>query len=203
MRFDLITIFPNIFDSYFSESILKKAQQKKLVKIFVHNLRDFTNDKHRTVDDKPYGGGVGMVLMVEPIHRAVKKIKQKNKKTRVILLSAKGKTLNQKKVKSLVKYDQLILICGRYEGVDERVAKYIAQADANYGATKEQVKETSNNFFELLSSLQFLPNSPCLMNADTPKPQLSSSVHIPLKDELTSIFAAMTQGAHVHQSGAG
>ncbi len=133
INFDIITIFPKIFNSYFKESLIGKAQGKGLIKIEAHNLRDFTVDKHKTVDDMPYGGGPGMIFKVEPIYRAVKKIKQKNKKTRVILFSAKGKKLTQNKIKKWAKLDQLILICGRYEGVDERVAKHIADEEISIG----------------------------------------------------------------------
>ena len=135
MRFDIITIFPKIFDSYFNESIIKRAQKRKLIKINIHNLRDFTNDKHKTVDDKPYGGGFGMVLMVEPIHKAVKYIKRKfrAKKSKIILLSAKGKKFNQKMAQKFAKLDQIIIISGRYEGVDERVAQYIADEEISIG----------------------------------------------------------------------
>ncbi len=131
-RFDILTIFPDAF-SYLSQSILFNAQKKGLVKINIHNIRDYSKGKRKKVDDKPYGGGAGMVLKVEPIQNAVKKIKLKNKKSRVILLSAKGKIYNQKKAKSFLKYDQIILICGRYEGVDERVAKYIADEELSIG----------------------------------------------------------------------
>jgi len=133
IRFDIITIFPEIFDSYFKESILKRAQKKKLIKIKVHNLRNFTKDRHKTVDDRPYGGGAGMIFKVDIIYRAVKKILKKNKKTRIILFSAKGKKFNQAKAEKLKKYEQIILICGRYEGVDERVAKYIADEELSIG----------------------------------------------------------------------
>lgn len=138
LRFDIITIFPEIFDSYFQESILKRAQKKGLIRIKVHNLRDFTKDKHKTVDDRPYGGGAGMILKVGVIFKAVKYIIQKNKniknrQRRIILFSAKGKKLNQKKANQLKKYKQLILICGRYEGVDERVAKHIADEEISIG----------------------------------------------------------------------
>ncbi len=141
MRFDIITIFPKILDSYFNESLLKKAQDKGLLKIKAHNLRDFTNDKHRKVDDSPYGGGPGMVLKAEPIAKAVaytkqrnkRTEKQRNKKTRVILFSLRGKKFNQKEAHRLAKYDQLIFICGRYEGVDERVAKHIADEELSIG----------------------------------------------------------------------
>jgi len=135
MKFDIITIFPKIFDSYFNESIIKRAQKRKLIKINIHNLRDFTSDNHKTVDDKPYGGGFGMVLMVEPIKKAVDFInrKFKNKKRKIILLSAKGKKFNQRMAQKFSKLDQLIIISGRYEGVDERIAKYIADEEISIG----------------------------------------------------------------------
>ncbi|HQM24864.1 MAG TPA: tRNA (guanosine(37)-N1)-methyltransferase TrmD [Candidatus Pacearchaeota archaeon] len=123
MQFDIITIFPNIFDSYFKESLIKKATDKKLLKIKIHNLRDYSSDKRKSVDDRPYGGGLGMVLMVPPIFRALKKIKKK--KSRIILFTPRGKAFNQKKANQLKKYDQIILICGRYEGIDERVKKLV------------------------------------------------------------------------------
>ena len=144
MKFDIITIFPRIFDSYFNESIIKRAQKKKLIKIGVHDLRDFTSNKRRTVDDRPFGGGPGMILKVEPIYFAVQKLKTQNSKLkttakkskpkrRVILFSAKGKTMAQADVRRWAKYDQLILICGRYEGVDERVAEHIADEEISVG----------------------------------------------------------------------
>ncbi len=132
MTFDIITIFPSIFDSYFQESIVKRAQKKGLVKINIHNLRNFTTDKHKTVDDRPFSGGAGMIMKVEPIYKAIERIK-KAKKNKVILFSAKGKKLDQRMVKKLSKLDQLVLICGRYEGVDERVAKRIANIELSIG----------------------------------------------------------------------
>jgi len=149
MKFNIITIFPEIFDSYFSESIIKRAQKRGLIKIKTHNLRDCTNDKHKSVDDKPYGGGPGMVMMVEPIFKAISALKKfeirnpksetnlKSKfsksKTRVILFSPKGKKFDQAMAKRFSKLDNLIMICGRYEGVDERVAKYIADEEVSIG----------------------------------------------------------------------
>jgi len=136
MRFDIITIFPNIFDSYFNESIIKRAQKRKLIKINIHNLRDFTKDNYKTVDDKPYGGGFGMILMVEPIYKAVKKIKSrilKSKKSKIILLSAKGKKFDQKMAQKFSKLDQMTIISGRYEGIDERVVKHIADEEISIG----------------------------------------------------------------------
>jgi len=127
INFDIITIFPTIFNSYFNESIIKRAQKKKKIKIKIHDVRKFTTDKHKTVDDRPYGGGPGMVLKVEPIYKCLKSVKKSAKggKSRIILLTPKGKTFNQKKAQQLTKYDQLILICGHYEGFDERIRKYV------------------------------------------------------------------------------
>jgi tRNA (guanine37-N1)-methyltransferase len=139
MTFDIITIFPNIFDGFLTESLLARAQKKELIKIRVHNLRDWTNDKHQTVDDKPFGGGPGMVLKIEPIYKAVQYLKSKFKnknsklKRRVILFSPRGKIFTQADAKRLAKYNQLILICGRYEGVDERIAEYIADEAISIG----------------------------------------------------------------------
>ncbi len=134
MKFNIITIFPSIFDSYFSESILARAQKEKNIEINVHNLREFTKDKHQTVDDTPYGGGAGMVMKVEPIARAVESIKNNNgEKNRVILFSAKGKKYTQEDAKRLKNYDNIIMICGRYEGVDERVAEFIADEEISIG----------------------------------------------------------------------
>jgi tRNA (guanine37-N1)-methyltransferase len=135
MIFDIITIFPKIFDAFLKESFIKKAQEKGLIKIRIHNLRDFTTDKHRTVDDKPYGGGLGMVLKIEPIYNAVKSIKSKVKsqKSKVILFTPRGKQFNQKMAYQLSKLNRIIMICGRYEGIDERVAKYIADLQISIG----------------------------------------------------------------------
>ena len=120
-----------MLDSYMNESIIKRAQEKKLLKIQAHDLRVFSGDKHHKVDDRQYGGGPGMVLKAEPIYKAVKKIAKKN--ARVILLSAAGKKFDAKAAKRLVKYNQLVFVCGRYEGVDERVAKYITDEEISIG----------------------------------------------------------------------
>ncbi len=135
MRFDIITIFPDIFGSYLNESLIKRAIAKKIIEVKAHNLRDYSLDRHNKVDDRPYGGGPGMVMAVEPIYRAIKfiKLKVKSRKARVILFSTRGKKLDAKTAKRLSKYDSLILICGRYEGVDERVAKYIADEEISIG----------------------------------------------------------------------
>lgn len=145
ITFHIITIFPEIFDSYLNESILKRAQEDKKVKFEIYNLRDFAEDKHKIVDDTPYGGGPGMVLKVEPIYKCVEQIKQKAKskptspmlrrsrKLKVILTSAKGEEYTQRKAEELKEYTDIIIICGRYEGVDERVAKRIADEEISIG----------------------------------------------------------------------
>jgi tRNA (guanine37-N1)-methyltransferase len=134
--FDIITIFPKIFDSFLKESLIKKAQEKGLIKIRIYNLRDFTKDKHKTVDDKPYGGGLGMVLKLEPIYRALQAIKRKNPKTKklkVILFTPRGKQFTQRLAYKLSKLDRIIMVCGRYEGIDERVVKYLADLKLSIG----------------------------------------------------------------------
>jgi len=133
MTIDIVTIFPEIFDSYLKESILKRAQDKKLITINIHNLRGWTDDKHKTVDDKPFGGGLGMVMKVEPIYKAIQDIAQQGKKVKIVLLSPRGKTFTQKKASQYIKLEQLIMICGRYEGIDERAAKYIADEEISIG----------------------------------------------------------------------
>ncbi|MBI2410691.1 MAG: tRNA (guanosine(37)-N1)-methyltransferase TrmD [Candidatus Kerfeldbacteria bacterium] len=125
IRFDVVTIFPELFDSVLGASILKRARQAKKIDVRFFNPRNKTTDKHHTVDDSPYGGGPGMVMKVEPIAKTLKSIRRR-KRSRCILLSAKGSRLTQTKVQQLAQdYDQLILICGRYEGVDERVLHYV------------------------------------------------------------------------------
>lgn len=126
-RFDVITIFPEAFQSYFDISILGRAQKRKKIQIMTHDLRAFTKDKHHTVDDKPYGGGVGMVMMIEPFAQALKKIVPKRSKTtRTILLSARGSRFTQNNARACAqKYKRLILLCGRYEGVDDRVGSLV------------------------------------------------------------------------------
>ena len=124
MKFDVLTIFPGTINAYIQESIIKRAITKKKISVAVHDFRKFASDKHKSVDDKPYGGGPGMLLKVEPIYKCLKSIK-KRRKSRTILLTPKGKKFDQQKAKSLTKYDQLILISGRYEGFDHRINKYV------------------------------------------------------------------------------
>ncbi|MFA6389281.1 MAG: tRNA (guanosine(37)-N1)-methyltransferase TrmD [Patescibacteria group bacterium] len=136
MTFHIITIFPGIFESYFNESIIRRAKDKEKIKIKIYNLRDWTADRHRTVDDSPYGGGAGMVMRAEPIFKAVEEIKKKIRgkgKARTILFSAKGKKYNQAAAEKLKKYKHVIMICGRYEGIDERVAEFLADEEISIG----------------------------------------------------------------------
>ncbi len=134
MRVDIITLFPSMFKNPFNESMIKRAKEKGILKIKLHDLRQFTHDKHRTVDDAPYGGGAGMVMKPRPLFEAVEKIKEEiDSSSRVILLSPQGRPLNQKKVKELAKERVLIFICGHYEGVDERVREHLVDEEISLG----------------------------------------------------------------------
>ncbi|MBM4177206.1 tRNA (guanosine(37)-N1)-methyltransferase TrmD [Candidatus Gribaldobacteria bacterium] len=140
MQVDIITLFPELLTPFLKESLLAKAIKNKILKVKAHNLRDFTLDKHKTVDDKPFGGGRGMVVKADIVQKAISaltKLKIKNQKskikTKIILFSPRGKKFNQAMASKWAKYDQLIFICGRYEGVDERVAKYLANEVVSIG----------------------------------------------------------------------
>ncbi|WP_025209343.1 tRNA (guanosine(37)-N1)-methyltransferase TrmD [Hippea sp. KM1] len=132
MEFFILSIFPNMFESVFNETIIKRAQEKGLVKIELVNIRDFATDKHRTTDDYPYGGGAGMVMKPEPIYRAVDYIKEKRPDVHVVLLSPGGYIFDQKKAKEMSKRASVAIICGRYEGFDERV-RYLADEEISIG----------------------------------------------------------------------
>lgn len=132
LRFDIITIFPDLIRAACNESIIKRAQKKKKVAIHVHDLRDYTENKHKKVDDRPFGGGPGMVMNPQPIFDAVKKIKGR-RKAKVILTCAGGKPFHQKKAKQLRKEKNIIIICGHYEGVDERVRKTLVDESLSIG----------------------------------------------------------------------
>lgn len=134
MNFHILTIFPAMFDSYFQESVLARAQKGNKVVIKIYNIRKHTTDKHRKVDDTPYGGGAGMVMKVEPIYRTIKQEKLDSlSNRRIILLSARGKAFDQKKAEIYSKLDNLILIAGRYEGVDQRVADHLCDEELSVG----------------------------------------------------------------------
>jgi len=126
MNFKIITIFPKIFDSYFSESIIKRAQKQGIIKIISQNLREFSGDRRKTVDDTPYGGGAGMLMKIEPLYKALKKLAPRvNKKRKIVLLSAQGQRWTQQLAQKYSKLNEVIFICGRYEGVDERIKNFI------------------------------------------------------------------------------
>ncbi len=124
MEFHIITIFPHIFDSYINESILKRAQKQKLISIKTHTPRQFASDKHRTVDDRPYGGGPGMILMFEPLYKTIKSIPKK-KKRKIIMLDPSGEQFTQQKAEEYSRLNQLILLAGRYEGFDARLEEVV------------------------------------------------------------------------------
>ena len=132
LRFDVITIFPDIFPPIVNESILKRAQEKKKVQINIHDLRDYTTDKHRKVDDRPFGGGPGMVMTPQPIFDAVKKIKGR-RNAKVILTCPGGKLLTQKTAKTFSLHKNLIIICGHYEGIDDRVRDHLVDESISIG----------------------------------------------------------------------
>ena len=132
MRFDIITIFPEIFRSVFSGGVVKKALEKGILEVHVHDLREFSVDKHKQVDDRPFGGGHGMVLKPEPIFAAVEEIRQ-GVDTPVYLLSPQGKRLDFRYAEELAQHTQIILICGRYEGVDERVIRHLITGEISIG----------------------------------------------------------------------
>ncbi len=132
MQIDILTLFPEMFQGMFSLGIMKRAIDQKLVGVGVHNIRDYTHDKHHTADDYPYGGGAGMVLKPEPIFEAVESIERKAD-TPVILLSPQGRLFSQQVAQELSQHSHLILICGHYEGVDERVREHLATDEISIG----------------------------------------------------------------------
>ena len=137
MQFDLVTIFPEFFSGPLDYGIVRRAREARLVDVRVHDLRAFTHDRHRTVDDRPFGGGEGMVLKPEPLFEAVESIAGQDSaasaRTAVVLLSASGKLFRQETARRFAQLDRIILLCGRYEGVDERVAEHLATDELSIG----------------------------------------------------------------------
>jgi len=139
MKIDILTIFPEFFQGPFQHGILCKARQAGLVQIEIRDLRGFTHDRHRTVDDRPFGGGEGMVLKPEPIFECIESLnvssiaERSSQRESVVLLSAQGQRFSQSVASELAKLDRLILICGRYEGVDERVGEHLADREISIG----------------------------------------------------------------------
>ncbi len=134
MRIDILTLFPEMFHNVLGESIMKIAREKKLVSFYLHNIRDYSNDKHKCVDDKPYGGGAGMVMKPEPVFNAVEAVEaQDNLTPTKILLTPQGETLNQEIAGNLSKKARLMIICGHYEGFDERIRSGIDVLEISIG----------------------------------------------------------------------
>ena len=135
MKIKILTLFPEYFDSIFSSSIIKRAQVNNFVTFEVINIRDFTQDKHQVTDDRPFGGGPGMVLKVEPIDFALQSIgaQKGSKDKKIVLTSAKGKPFSQAVAQSYSELEELVFICGHYEGIDERVAEYLVDEEVRIG----------------------------------------------------------------------
>jgi tRNA (guanine37-N1)-methyltransferase len=135
MRIDILCLFPEMFISPLNQSIIKRAKEQGLVDIVIHNIRDYTHNKHHTVDDYPYGGGPGMVLKPEPVFEAAEEIKQQiaTSEMPVILLTPQGRLFNQQVARELAHYTHLMLICGHYEGIDERVREHLATDEVSIG----------------------------------------------------------------------
>ncbi len=137
MRIDVLTIFPKMFDAVLGESIIKRARESGAVEINIVDIRPFSKDRHRKVDDRPFGGGPGMVMNAEPFFEAVnyirKKTKQERLKTRVILMSPRGSTFEDGMVKRLSRCEHMILLCGHYEGIDERVREFLIDEEVSIG----------------------------------------------------------------------
>jgi tRNA (guanine37-N1)-methyltransferase len=131
MKIDILTIFPGQIESFISEGIFRIAQEKDDIKIEAHDLRDWSRNKHKKVDDRPYGGGPGMVMKIEPIYRALEDLKKKN--SHVVLTSPKGNILSPKVGKSLARKDHIVIICGHYEGLDERVREHLIDQEVSVG----------------------------------------------------------------------
>jgi len=133
MRIDVISAVPNLMESALNDSIIKRAQEKLLVNIFLHSLRDYSVDKHKTVDDTPYGGGAGMLLKIEPIYRALEKLKSERNYDEIIYLSPKGNLFNQPLAVELSLKQNIILLCGHYKGIDNRVVESLITKEISIG----------------------------------------------------------------------
>jgi tRNA (guanine37-N1)-methyltransferase len=133
MRIDIITCLPRLLDSPFNDSILKRAQEKGIVTVAIHDLRDYTTDKHRVTDDYAFGGGAGMVMMIEPIHRCVSKLQGERKYDEIIYMSPDGERLTQSMSNQLSLCSNLLLLCGHYKGVDERVREHLITKEISIG----------------------------------------------------------------------
>lgn len=135
MQITILTLFPGFFESVLTSSILKRAQAKQLVTFSIVNIRDYTTDKHQTTDDRPFGGGPGMVMKIEPIDAALTAVKEAHPdwRRRIVLTSAKGRVFTQQVAQEYADYEELVIICGHYEGVDERVVQYLIDEEVRIG----------------------------------------------------------------------
>ncbi len=133
MRIDILTVVPELLQSPLNESILKRAQEKGLVEIHIHNLRDYTHDKHRQVDDYPFGGEAGMVMKIEPIFECINKLKSERNYDEIIYTSPDGETYNQQIANSLSTYENIIILCGHYKGIDYRVREHLITKEISIG----------------------------------------------------------------------
>ena len=134
MRFDVLTLFPEMFTGYLGQSLLHKAIERKLVEVHLHNFRDWTKDKHHTLDDRPYGGGPGMLLMAPPVIECAEEVMNMDARpARTILLTPQGRTLTQRVAEDLSQYDRVMLLCGRYEGFDQRVTDILQPEELSIG----------------------------------------------------------------------
>jgi len=133
MQIDILTLFPEMFEGPFSQSILKRAKEKGVVTINLHNIRDYSTTKHKTVDDYPFGGGAGMVMMIEPLARCIDSLKEKTKYDEVIYMSPDGELLTQKVANRLSGLKNIILLCGHYKGIDERIREHLITREISIG----------------------------------------------------------------------
>ncbi len=133
MRIDILTIFPGMFDGPFSHSIIRRAKEKKLVEIHLHDIRDHATDKHRRVDDYPFGGGAGMVMMIEPIERCIASLQTKRDYDEIIYMSPDGDLLDQPMANKLSTCENIIILCGHYKGIDERIREHIVTREISVG----------------------------------------------------------------------
>lgn len=133
MRIDIITVHPQLLESPFAHSIMKRAQQKGIVEVFIHNLRDYTTDKHKTTDDHAYGGGAGMVMLIEPIAKCIEKLQEQRKYDEVIYMSPDGELFQQNVANRFSLLNNIILLCGHYKGIDERIRQHFITKEVSIG----------------------------------------------------------------------
>jgi tRNA (guanine37-N1)-methyltransferase len=133
MKIDIITIFPEMFESTFNHSIIKRAKEKKLIEIEIHNLRTYSKSKHKNVDDYLFGGGAGMVMMIEPIDNCIRNLKSQRNYDEVIYMSPDGELLNQQTANTFIHYSNIIILCGHYKGIDERIREHLITKEISIG----------------------------------------------------------------------